>query len=59
MSSFCPAAAVHVDLVGHRVEHVEGLPADAVDELAVDEVLDLLGQVLGNVVRHVSGSFHR
>ncbi len=30
----------NVHTVGHRVEHVEGVAADGVDELAIDVVLD-------------------
>ena len=36
--------------VGHRVQDVEGLAADGVNELAVDVVLDVGGQVLRDVV---------
>ncbi len=37
----------HVGLVGHRVEHVERVAVDAVDERAVDVVLDAVRQSLG------------
>jgi hypothetical protein len=39
-----------VVLVGYRVQDVEGRPAHGINELALDEVLDMGGQVLGNVV---------
>ena len=43
-----------VGLVRDRVEHVEGVAVDGVDELAVDVVLDAGGQVVGNeVLAHV------
>src|SRR5207247_1602016 len=36
--------------VGDGVQYIEGLAADGVNELAVDEVLDVGGQVLRDIV---------
>ena len=56
-SAFLPAAALHVRLVGDRVQHVEGVAVDRVDELAVDVVLQAGGQVGRDKVLGHDGPF--